>query len=247
MSLDQILTAQLDEPNQKCRVYKVEYGRCENSGAEIVATQKFVQIRVKSIEFIDTKAISIYFYDVTHNIESFKEINKTDNSNGASNAKRNRSSLHDGFRMQKIMAHEFRAGLSTTLMFLQNLLLLNNLPEQGKTLVLLIISQINFLISHISDTDDLRMIEEGKFSVVNESFRLADTLDFIRALFIPKMALVNNTLTIAIEEGASYDLPEKLIGDHIRLKQILINLTKKALSSLRAGEVKIFMSYDQLD
>ena len=26
MSLDQILTAQLDEPNQKSRVYKVEYG-----------------------------------------------------------------------------------------------------------------------------------------------------------------------------------------------------------------------------
>ena len=27
MSLDQILTAQLDEPNQKSRVYKIEYGR----------------------------------------------------------------------------------------------------------------------------------------------------------------------------------------------------------------------------
>ena len=49
---------------------------------------------------------------------------------------------------------------------------------------------------------------------------------------------------MAIEDGASYDIPEKLIGDHIRLKQVLINLTKKALSSLSDGEVKIFMSYD---
>ena len=49
---------------------------------------------------------------------------------------------------------------------------------------------------------------------------------------------------MAIEDGTSYDLPEKLIGDHIRLKQVLINLTKKALSSLSDGEVKIFMSYD---
>ena len=111
----------------------------------------------------------------------------------------------------------------------------------------MIISQINFLVSHLSDTDDLRMIEEGKFDFFNESFRLADTLDFIRAMFIPNMALVNNTLTIAIEEGASYDLPNKLIGDHIRLKQVLINLTKKALSSLSGGEVKIFLCYDPLD
>ena len=77
-----------------------------------------MQIRVKSIEFIDTKAVAIYFYDVTHNIESFKEMNKTDNSNSASNALRNRGSLHDGFRMQKIMSHEFKEGLSTVLMFL---------------------------------------------------------------------------------------------------------------------------------
>ena len=84
----------------------------------MLVTKKFVQIRVKSIEFIDTKAVAIYFYDVTHNIESFKEMNKTDNSNRASNALRNRSSLHDGFSMQKIMSHEFGEGLSTVLMFL---------------------------------------------------------------------------------------------------------------------------------
>ena len=62
----------------------------------MLVTKKFVQIRVKSIEFIDTKAVAIYFYDVTHNIESFKEINKTDNANSASNPSRKRSGLSDG-------------------------------------------------------------------------------------------------------------------------------------------------------
>ena len=76
-----------------------------------------MQIRVKSIEFIDTKAIAIYFYDVTHNIESYKEMNKTNNAMPI----RNRSSLHDGFRWHKIMTYEFGEGLSTILMFLQNL------------------------------------------------------------------------------------------------------------------------------
>ena len=148
-----------------------------------MSTQKFVQIRVKSIEFIDTKAVAIYFYDVTHNIESFKEIkNKVENIKSSES---NNSVLNDRFRMQKIIAHEFRSGLSTVLMFLQNLMQLSSLPEEANRLIIFIVSQINFLISHVSDTVDMRMIEEGKFCAVKQKFKLAETLDFIRALFIP--------------------------------------------------------------
>ena len=132
---------------------------------------------------MDTKAIAIYFYDVTHNIESFKEMKSKVENNKSTNS--NTSVLRDGFRMQKIMAYEFRSGLSMALMFLQNLMQLNNLPEEANRLIIFTISQINFLISHVSDTVDMRMIEEGKFCVVKEIFKLADTLDFIRAMFIP--------------------------------------------------------------
>ena len=142
-----------------------------------------MQIRVKSIEFIDTKAVAIYLYDVTHNIESFKEIkNKVENIKSSES---NSSILNDRFRMQKIMAHEFRSGLSTVLMFLQNLMQLSSLPEEANRLIIFIVSQINFLISHVSDTVDMRLIEEGKFRAVKQKFKLAETLDFIRALFIP--------------------------------------------------------------
>ena len=187
LSLDQILTSQLDEPNQKSRVYKVEYAQqIDKNNQQIdikLSTQKFVQIRVKSIEFMDTKAIAIYFYDVTHNIESFKEMKSKVEDIKSTNS--NTSVQPDGYRMQKIMAHEFRSGLSMALMFLQNLMQLNNLPEEANRLIIFTISQINFLISHVSDTVDMRMIEEGKFCVVKEIFKLADTLDFIRAMFIP--------------------------------------------------------------
>ena len=33
---------------------------------------KFTQIRVKSIQFMEQKATAIYFYDMTHHIESLK-------------------------------------------------------------------------------------------------------------------------------------------------------------------------------
>ena len=43
----------------------------------------------------------------------------------------------------------------------------------------------------------------------------------------------------------SVDLPKKLVGDIIRLKQILINLVQNALKFTRIGQIHIFMAYDE--
>ena len=83
------------------------------------------------------------------------------------------------------MVHEFRTPLSTSLMFLQNLLLQANLPTATRKVLVIIASQINLLISQVNDTLDLHLLEEGRFRVKNERFRPNEILDFIRAMFKP--------------------------------------------------------------
>ena len=83
------------------------------------------------------------------------------------------------------MVHEFRTPLSTSLMFLQNLLLQANLPTSTRKVLIVIASQINLLISLVNDTLDLHLIEKGRFRAKNEIFRPADTLEFISAMLMP--------------------------------------------------------------
>ena len=75
MSLQQIIMMQEDEPKQKNCIYKLhKTGTNSTDEFRLLGSRsqsKAFQIRVKSIRFQEHEAIAIYFYDVTHHIESF--------------------------------------------------------------------------------------------------------------------------------------------------------------------------------
>lgn len=89
---------------------------------------KFVQIRVKSVKHREKDAVTIYFYDVTHHIES---LNLPTNAsalrqNGDASMGRLKSDI------QGIIIDKFRYPLSTMLMFFENLLNSDALSEELK-------------------------------------------------------------------------------------------------------------------
>ena len=74
---------------------------------------KFTQIRVKSIEFQEKKATAIYFYDMTHHVESLKlESEVLEQKN------RHESLVN----YQMTISHEFRTPLASSLMLLESLM-----------------------------------------------------------------------------------------------------------------------------
>ena len=42
-------------------------------------------------------------------------------------------------------------------------------------------------------------------------------------------------------------MPPRLIGDEVRLKQILINLVKNAFKFCQGGEIRVIMAFDEID
>ena len=109
ISLDEIITIQVDEPHQRSCIYKTRMQpKKEGNSAEHEGVTKFSQIRVKSIKFLEKEAIAIYFYDMTHHIEALSLEKKVQ--------KQRREST---VNQQVCISKEFRYPLDTCLTFLQ--------------------------------------------------------------------------------------------------------------------------------
>ena len=130
-NIDQIITAQLDEPAQAQRncIYRVtQRGEKLTDKLNGPEKNKFTQIRVKSIDFMDKSATALYFYDMTHHVDSLRLESQVLESKSKNAALVNN---------QMTISHEFRTPLSTSLMFLESLLV-EKLSPSGQKLIKLV-------------------------------------------------------------------------------------------------------------
>ena len=80
------------------------------------------------------------------------------------------------------ISHEFRTPLGTSLMFLESLLK-QDLSENTRYVLLLIVSQLNLLLSLINDVLDMKLIKQGVFEQKMEEFDPREVFQFILAMF----------------------------------------------------------------
>ena len=89
------------------------------------------------------------------------------------------------------------------------------------------------LISVINDILDFSKIESGNMEIEQEDFDLRSSVEEVMDLFSQKVANKGIDLIYQID----LDVPVQIIGDNLRLKQILINLINNAIKFTHKGEV----------
>jgi len=89
------------------------------------------------------------------------------------------------------------------------------------------------LISVINDILDFSKIESGNMEIEHEEFDLRSSVEEVMDLFSQNVANKGIDLIYQID----LDVPVQIIGDNIRLKQILINLINNAVKFTHEGEV----------
>lgn len=133
------------------------------------------------------------------------------------------------------MSHEIRTPLNAVIGYTHLLLDENPLPKQIDKLKSLQFSADN-LLSLVNDILDHSKIESGKIEFAKTPFKIRERLIGIREMFDIKARKKNLQLSLEVDQS----LPEKVVGDPVRLNQILINLVGNAIKFTNKGEVVIY-------
>jgi len=132
------------------------------------------------------------------------------------------------------MSHEIRTPLNAVIGF-SNLMLKTDLTSVQRDYLLKVESSSYTLLGVINDILDFSKMEAGKLILESVDFQLNDLINKLSGMIDKKTSERGIEIFFIIDP----DVPCSLIGDPLRLNQILINLINNAIKFTHEGEIVV--------
>ena len=133
------------------------------------------------------------------------------------------------------MSHEIRTPMTGVLGAADLLVRATSLTEQQRRYVDILTTSGKALLSLINDILDFSKIEAGHLELESVPFDLLDVFREVVGMLEPQATGKGLQLTLDLDPA----LPEAVVGDALRLRQVVTNLVGNAVKFTDAGEVQV--------
>jgi PAS domain S-box-containing protein len=189
-------------------------------------TTFWAEVSLRAAEINGRQRLLAVVRDITQRKQAALELQRTRDAAQAATIAKNEFLAN--------MSHEVRTPLNG-IMGLSQLLRTTNLTEEQAGYMDMLDGSARNLLALINDILDISKIEAGSLAIQQIPFSLSKLLREVAGMY-EKLA-AEKGIDFAIQQPD--DLPPALVGDPLRLKQVLINLVGNAIKFTRQGVVSV--------
>ena len=193
-----------------------------------------LNVTMVRIKLRDDHAVVIYARDLREHKKMLEEMRRIEVAEQASKAKS---------QFLATISHEIRTPMNAILGITQMEMQDAHLPEKNKSALNKIYNSGNTLLGIINDILDMSKIESGKFELNPVDYDVPSLIHDTTQLNVVRIG----SKKIEFQVIADENLPSRLIGDELRIKQILNNLLSNAFKYTDSGLVKLSISATSQD